>query len=174
MTSNQQIPSSTPLKYAVESSSSYGSSSSNNLPLPSPSPKLSPGKSRHHVGCIAVPEDCDSRRSLLRFFSSPPSLYLSHGFPYISTHFRVCCSTTERNIYLIELCLSVSSLKWLWWFCSMAANSLKKTSPPPVLWLFPPRLLTPFFSVNLCYPPMLNHCHLLYIYDNISSRVIET
>lgn len=103
-----------------------------------------------------------------------PHLYLSHGFPYISTHFRVCCSTTERNIYLIELCLSVSSLKWLWWFCSMAANSLKKTSPPPVLWLFPPRLLTPFFSVNLCYPSMLNHCHLLYIYDNISSRVIET
>lgn len=46
MSSNQQIPTSTPVKYAVESSSSYGSSSSNNLPLPSPLPtsKLSPGK----------------------------------------------------------------------------------------------------------------------------------
>lgn len=44
MSSNQQIPTSTPVKYAVESSSSYGSSSSNNLPLPSPSLKLSPGK----------------------------------------------------------------------------------------------------------------------------------
>lgn len=36
------------------------------------------------------------------------------------------------------------------------------------------------FNLFLCqslYPSMLNHCHLLYIYDNIqkkSSRVIET
>lgn len=105
MTSNQQIPSSTPLKYAVESSSSYGSSSSNNLPLPSPSPKLSPGKSQQYVVAL----QCLKTATLDGVYyasSLHPHLSLSHGFPYIST--RYPCLFYEGTNYLIELCLHSS------------------------------------------------------------------
>lgn len=163
MTSNQQIPSSTPLKYAVESSSSYGSSSSNNLPLPSPSPKLSPGKSRHHV--VALQWLKTATLDGVYYASSlHPHLYL---LPWFSINFdSLSVSVRRRNElsnWIMPKCLSTTQVDMM---VLLYGSEFLKISPSLVLWTFHPRFLT-FFSVNLCYPSMLNHCHLLYIYDNI-------